>query len=55
MARPRIEGERVHVILTKPQLRHIDRRVRETGLTRSDLIRRAVDSQIQRDNKARNK
>ena len=52
MARPTINGKRVHVILTTPQLRHLEKMSRKTGLTTSDLIRRAVDADIYRATKA---
>lgn len=51
MARQSINGERIHVMLTKPQLRFLDKMRRNTGLTRSDLVRRAVDTFIAKEAK----
>jgi len=46
-----MDGKRIHVMLTNPQIKHLTRQSKRTGLTMSDLIRRAVDAQIYRDNK----
>jgi len=53
MARQSIDGERIHVMLTKPQLRFLDKLRKNTGLTRSDLVRRSVDSFIAKEVKKR--
>lgn len=55
MARPQIDGKRVHVILTMPQYKFLSVQARKTGLTMSDLIRRAVDTAIHIDSKRGNK
>lgn len=55
MARPSMDGRRVHVMLTTPQLKHLTSQARKTGLTISDLIRRAVDAMVHRDNKVAGK
>lgn len=55
MPRPSLDGQRVHVMLTNPQLKHLHAQSRKTGLTLSDLIRRAVDLAISRDKKAQTK
>lgn len=55
MPRPSMDGKRVHVMLTSPQLKHLAAAARKTGLTVSDLIRRAVDAMIHRDQKAAQK
>jgi hypothetical protein len=55
MSRPSMDGKRVHVMLTSPQLKHLASQARKTGLTVSDLIRRAVDAMVFRDKKAATK
>lgn len=46
MARPSVDGERVHVILTRAQLKFLKTLTKKTGLTMSDLVRRAVDGLV---------
>jgi len=46
MARPTIDGERVHVILTRPQIKKLRAYSRKTGLPMSELMRRAADMYI---------
>jgi len=43
MSRQRINGHRHHVILTDPQHRGLERLAITTGLTTSELHRRAID------------
>lgn len=43
MPRRSLDGLRTHVILTKPQDRELRRLARETGMTTSEHIRRAID------------
>jgi hypothetical protein len=43
-----MNGKRIHVMLTTPQITHLQAQARKTGLTVSDLIRRAVDADINR-------
>lgn len=45
MNRP-LNGHRAHVILTTPQLKRLKQLAKNTGLTMSELLRRAVDSYI---------
>ena len=41
-----LNGHRAHVILTSPQLKRLKSMSKATGLTMSELLRRAVDSYI---------
>lgn len=41
-----LNGHRAHVILTSPQLKRLRQLSKATGLTMSELLRRAVDSYI---------
>lgn len=43
MPRPTIDGERLHVILTRHQIKKLRAYSRTTGLPLSELVRRAVD------------
>lgn len=43
MARQSIGGQRMHVILTAQQMKALDKYSRQTGLTRAEHVRRAVD------------
>lgn len=43
MPRPTIDGERLHVILTRQQIKKLRAYSRKTGLPLSELVRRAVD------------
>lgn len=44
MARQQMNGQRVHVMLTIPQVKKVQRLARRTGLSVSELMRRAVDA-----------
>lgn len=46
-----LNGHRAHVILTTPQLSRLKRLAKSTGLTMSELLRRAVDSYISQQEK----
>lgn len=46
MARPSIHGVRVHVILPKIQKRALAALAKKTGLSESELLRRAVETFI---------
>jgi predicted transcriptional regulator len=48
MPRQSLNGKRIHVMLTEPQLDELQKHSKKTGLTVSDLIRRAVDGYIYR-------
>lgn len=41
-----LNGHRTHVILTAPQLNRLKKLAKNTGLTLSEILRRAVDSYI---------
>ena len=43
MARPNLDGVRLHVILTKRQDKLLRQMSKERGLTIAELLRRAVD------------
>lgn len=43
MPRPTIDGERIHVILTRQQIKKLRAYSRKTGLPLSELMRRAAD------------
>lgn len=43
MPRRSLDGLRTHVIVTKPQDRELRKLARETGMTASEHIRRAID------------
>ena len=47
-----LNGHRAHVILTSPQLKRLRQLSKATGLTMSELLRRAVDSYINAQEKA---
>jgi len=47
-----MDGKRIHVMLTNPQIKFLTAQSKKTGLTMSDLIRRAVDADIYRTKKA---
>ena len=48
MSRESLNGKRVHVMQTSPQIAHLKKQSKRTGLTTSDLVRRAVDAMIHR-------
>ena len=43
MARKSMNGVRLHLIVTKPQDRELEKLVKKTGLPKSEILRRAVD------------
>lgn len=47
-----LNGHRAHVILTSPQLKRLKQLSKSTGLTMSELLRRAVDAYISSQEKA---
>lgn len=53
MARQRINGHRHHVILTDPQHKGLEKLASSTGLTTSELHRRAIDMFIAANKKDR--
>lgn len=46
MANKSLNGHRAHVILTTPQLKRLKQLSKNTGLTVSEILRRAVDAYI---------
>jgi coenzyme F420-reducing hydrogenase beta subunit len=46
MARTSLEGSRVHVIVTRRQEEFLRRHSRSTGMTVSEILRRAIDNYI---------
>lgn len=52
MANKSLNGHRAHVILTTPQLKRLKQMSKATGLTVSELLRRAVDSYITQQEKS---
>jgi len=46
MARIPLEGARVHVIVTRRQEEFLRRHSRSTGMTVSEILRRAIDAYI---------
>lgn len=55
MPRPPINGHRHHVILTDPQHRGLGALSKSTGLTTSELHRRAIDLLLTEQKKAKAK
>lgn len=51
MSRQSMNGHRVHVILTDPQYKAMQRQAKKTGLPFSELMRRAVDAFIHTERK----
>jgi hypothetical protein len=46
MARPNLDGVRLHVIITKVQDRALRQLSKETGMTVAELMRRALDTYL---------
>lgn len=46
MPRPSMNGERLHLIVTKPQHKALHKMSKATGLSVSELIRRAIDTYV---------
>lgn len=46
MARPSLDGQRVHFILPHRHVKKLDALVKKTGLLRSEIIRRAVEAYL---------
>ena len=46
MPRKPMNGVRLHVIVTKPQDRELDKLVKKTGIPKSEVLRRAIDFYI---------
>lgn len=46
MPRQRMNGKRLHLIVTYPQYKFLDKMVKRTGLPMSEILRRAIDSYI---------
>lgn len=55
MPKPPLNGHRAHVILTEPQHKRLNALAAKTGLTVSELLRRAVDLFIQNQNQSKAK
>ena len=46
MSRKSMDGVRIHLILTKPQYRRMQKLSDKSGLPMSELMRRAVDTYL---------
>lgn len=46
MPRRSMDGVRVHLIVTRPQHKRLDKMSKDTGLPMSELLRRAIDSYL---------
>lgn len=46
MPRRRMNGKRLHLIVTHPQYKALDKMSKTTGLPMSELLRRAIDTYI---------
>lgn len=46
MSRKRINGKRIHLIVTFAQFRELQKLVKKTGLPMSEILRRAIDTYL---------